>query len=135
MKTKKKLLLGLFIIAVITSCKKDNTTTPTDSITRTDYVGLWACTEVPQAKNQNFDCTITIDATIAENIKISNFANLNNTAFVIVNGKSVILPKQTYNGNTIEGYGTMENKNFITWHYYVKDNTDSLVYNTTFNRK
>lgn len=120
----------------IAACKKDDTpTTPTETITRADYVGSWSCTEVPLAKNLNFDCSIFIDATTTSNIRISNFASLNDTAFAIVNGKSVILPKQTYSGNTIEGYGNMENKNFINWHYYVKNNTDSSAYNTTFNRK
>ena len=136
MKTKNIFIVGLLIAASFTTCKKDdNNTTPIDTITRADYVGSWSCTEVPVAKNLNFDCSISIDNSTTSNIKIANFANLNGSAFAIVSVKSVTLPKQTISGNTVEGYGSMENKNFITWHYYVKDNTDSLAYNTTFNRK
>ncbi len=135
MKAKNFFIIGLVVFTSFSACKKDNTTTTSETITRTDYVGSWACTETPAAKILNFDCTITADANTETNINISNFANLHGTAFAIVSGKSVVLPKQTFSGNTFEGYGTMENKNFISWHYYVKDNTDSLVYNTTFNRK
>jgi hypothetical protein len=135
MKTKNIFITVLIIAGFMGACKKDETTTPVETISRTDYVGSWSCTEIPQAKNQNFDCTITLDATNTTKIKISNFANLNGTATAIVNANIVSLPKQSISGNTIEGNGTMENKNFITWNYYVKDNTDSLVYNTTFNRK
>ena len=146
MKTKNIFIIGLLIAASFAACKKDDTNTgsynpinPNDSnyvdSTRIDYVGLWDCTEVPVAKNQYFDCTILIDSTSGNKIKIKNFANLNATVIARVNNKSVILSKQTISGNTVEGYGNMENKDFITWHYYVKDNTDSMAYNTTFNRK
>ncbi|MEI6696172.1 MAG: hypothetical protein WCO13_08895 [Bacteroidota bacterium] len=135
MKAKNIFILGFILVAGLNACKKDDTTTSTETFTRADYVGSWACTETPVAKILNFDCTITTDANTETNINISNFANLHGTAFAIVSGKNLVLPKQTFSGNTFEGYGTMENKNFITWHYYVKDNTDSLVYNTTFNRK
>jgi hypothetical protein len=135
MKTSwKNKVLGLSIIAIVlVSCEKDNTVI--DTTTRNDYVGSWTCTETPVAKNLYFDCIITIDANTDDNIKLQNFASLNATAFAIVSGKSVILPKQTLNGNTIEGYGTMNNKDYISWSYYVKDNTDSVMYNTNFNRK
>ncbi len=136
MKTKNIFITGLLIIAGIAACKKDETTsTPTETTTRNDYVGSWECTEIPAAKDQYFDCTIYIDATTGSNIKIANFANLHDTAFAIVNGKSVILPKQTFSGNTFEGYGNFVNEDYLTWHYYVKDNTDSSAYNTSFNRK
>jgi len=136
MKTKNILILGFLLAASLAACKKDDTTpTPTETISRVDYVGSWSCTEVPVAKNLNFDCSISIDNNTTTNIKIANFANLNGSAFAIVNMKSIVLPKQTISGNTVEGYGSMENRNFITWHYYVKDNTDSLTYNATFNRK
>ena len=135
MKAKNIIITGLFIALLIAGCKKDETTTPVETFTRTDYIGNWACTEVPLAKKLNFDCTISLDAASTDHIKISNFANLNGDAVAAVNGNIVSLPKQTINGNTVEGSGKMENKNFITWQYYVKDNTDSLVYNTTFNRK
>ncbi|MFZ4400836.1 MAG: hypothetical protein ACOYO1_12440 [Bacteroidales bacterium] len=138
MKAKNILILGLFIILGFAACKKDITSNGPSSqadSTRNDYVGSWACTEIPVAKNLNFDCTISIDANTETNIKIANFANLNSNAYAIVSAKSVILPKQILSGNTVEGYATMENINFIRWHYYVKDNTDSMAYNTTFNRK
>ena len=136
MKAKTIFIIGLFLIVGIVACKKDDDTTQTDTaINRTNYVGTWSCTET-QATKLYFDCTISLDATTASNIKITNFANLHETAFAIINGNSVILPKQTFSNNTFEGFGSMDNsKNLITWHYYVKDNTDSLVYNTTFNRK
>ncbi len=138
MKTKNIVIIGLIVITNIVACKKDDTTptTPSTGITRNDYFGSWSCTEIPVAKNQYFDCTISADANVINNIKITNFANLNGTAFAIVNGKSVVLPVQTISNNTFEGYGTLDNsKNLITWHYYVKTNTDSTVCNTTFNRK
>jgi uncharacterized protein (TIGR02145 family) len=111
-------------------CIKEDTTT----INRIDYIGNWDCIEIPEAKNMNFTCTITLDSNTQTNIKILNFANLNSTVFAIVNGNSLIVPKQTLVGNTIEGNGTMQNKNYITWNYYIKDNTDSITYNTTFIR-
>jgi|DewCreStandDraft_4_1066084.scaffolds.fasta_scaffold38674_4 hypothetical protein len=131
---KKVVFLMVIAIFVVISCEKDDIL-PVDTFTRADYVGLWSCTEVPLAKNQYFDCEIKIDNNNESNIKLTNFANLSGTAFAIVSGKNVVLPKQTINGNTIEGYGTMQNKNYITWRYYVKDNTDSASYNTNFNRK
>jgi len=122
------------MVFIFISCEKiDDNNNPTFS--RDDYIGSWSCTEIPQTKNLYFDCLISADANVSDNIKIQNFASLNSTAFAIVNGKSVVLPKQVLNGNTIEGYGTMENKNYIRWSYYVKDNTDSVMYNTNFNRK
>lgn len=131
----KKIVLLLAVVFIVTiGCEKDDIT-PVDNYTRADYVGMWSCTEVPLAKNQYFVCEIKIDVNSEENIKLVNFANLTGTAFAIVSGKNVILPKQTIYGNTIEGYGTMQNKNYITWRYYVKDNTDSASYNTNFNRK
>ncbi|MCX6232478.1 MAG: hypothetical protein NTZ33_13155 [Bacteroidetes bacterium] len=135
MKTTRILIATLFIIISFSGCKKDDSTIPSATITRNDYVGNWSCVEVPQAKNQNFDCTISLDALIADNIKISNFANLQGTAYAVVTGKNLVIPKQTINNNTFEGYGTMNNTNYITMHYYVKDNVDSLVYNTNLNRK
>lgn len=131
---KKVVFLMVIAFFVVISCEKDDIL-PVDTFTRDDYVGMWSCTEVPLAKNQYFDCEIKIDNNNESNIKLTNFANLSGTAFAIVSGKNVVLPKQTINGNTIEGYGTMQNKNYITWRYYVKDNTDSASYNTNFNRK
>jgi hypothetical protein len=135
MKTKLIFILGIILITCISSCKKDESTIPSETFTRNDYVGSWSCVEVQQVKGQNFDCIISLDAVVAENIKISNFANLQGTAFAVVSGKNLVIPKQTINNNTFEGYGSMSNINFITFHYYVKDNVDSVVYNTTFNRK
>jgi len=134
MKTKTQIILFLALFSGLISCTKDDTILPAETISRIDYIGTWTCVELPQTKNQNFDCIISIDANTENNIKISNFANLHGSAFAIVNGKNAILPRQTISGNTFEGYGNFENKNLINWHYYIKDNTDSLIYNTTFNR-
>lgn len=136
MKTKNILILGLLIAMSIAACKKDDdTTTPTETITRTDYVGSWSCTEVPIAKDFYFDCNISIDGVQGDTIKMKNFANLNNEIVIgIVSGKSIIIPKQVLI-NTVEGYGNMENKNFITWHYRVENNNDTTISNATFNRK
>lgn len=131
----KKLLALLLVAFALISCEKDDNNVNTTT-TRADYVGSWTCSETPVAKTLYYDCVISVDANTTDNIKLQNFAGLNLTAFAIVNGKSVILPKQTISGNTIEGYGTMENTNYITWQYYVKTgNSDSIMYNTNFNRK
>ena len=136
MKTTKIFIAAILVIISVSGCKKDDSIIPSSTtFTRNDYVGNWSCVEVPAAKNQNFDCTISLDALIAENIKISNFANLNGTAYAVVTGNNLVIPKQTINNNTFEGYGSMSNTNLISLHYYVKDNVDSLVYNTNMNRK
>lgn len=133
-KTNKYLLLIIFSFAIISCEKIDNNQEVT--ITRNDYIGFWTVTEVPISKTMYFDCEISIDGNSEDKIKIQNFAGLNQIAYVKVNGKSLILPKQTLNGNTIEGVGNYVNKDYITWQYYVKvGNSDSSMYNTNFNRK
>lgn len=131
----KKSLVLLFIAATVISCEQIEKNEDI-TVTRNDYIGSWTCTEVPLSKIMYFDCEISIDANSDNKIKIQNFAGLNQTAFVKVNGKSLILDKQTLNGNTIEGIGNYVNNNYITWQYYVKvGNSDSSMYNTNFNRK
>lgn len=133
--SKIKIFVLLIITTAIISCEEiENNQEIT--VTRNDYIGLWTCTEVPIAKTMYFDCEISIDGNSDDKIKIQNFAGLNQIATVKVNGKSLVLPKQTLNGNTIEGVGNYVNKNYITWQYYVKvGNSDSSMYNTNFNRK
>ena len=135
---RNKLVIILFSFAfavILIACEKEENNN-NEVFTRSDYVGIWSCTETPVAKNLYFDCEIVVDTNTSDNIKLKNFAGLNLTAFAIVSGKSVILPKQTISNNTIEGFGTMQNKNYITWQYYVKEgNSDSSMYNTNFNRK
>lgn len=131
---KKSLVLLLIATAVI-SCEEIEKNEDI-TVSRNDYVGSWNCTEVPISKTMYFECEISIEANSDNKIKIQNFAGLNQTAFVKVNGKSLILDKQTLNGNTIEGIGNYVNNNYITWQYYVKvGNSDSSMYNTNFNRK
>ena len=134
-KSIKKSLVLLLIATTVISCEQIEKNEDI-TVSRNDYVGSWTCTEVPLSKIMYFDCEISIDANSDNKIKIQNFAGLNQTAFVKVNGKSLILDKQTLNGNTIEGIGNYVNNNYITWQYYVKvGNSDSSMYNTNFNRK
>ncbi len=134
LRSNRFLFLIIFAFVIISCEKTDNNQDIT--ITRNDYVGTWTCTEVPITKAIYFDCDISIDENSEDKIKIQNFAGLNQIAYVKVNGKSLILPKQTLNGNTIEGIGNYVNKDYITWQYYVKiGNSDSSMYNTNFNRK
>ena len=133
--SKIRIFVLLIITTLIISCEEIEKNQEI-TVTRNDYIGLWTCTEVPIAKTMYFDCEISIDGSSEDKIKIQNFAGLNQIATVKVNGKSLILPKQTLNGNTIEGFGSYVNKNYITWQYYVKvGNSDSSMYNTNFNRK
>ncbi len=136
MKRKVYSIIILFVLTtmVFYSCKKDNTVQDL-TVTRNDYLGSWDGTEVPVAKNQTFICDISADPNVSSNIKMLKFANIAGTAYAVVSGTNVTIPKQTVGINTIEGYGTMQNKSYITWHYYVNDGADSLVYNTTFNKR
>ena len=128
------LIVSVISLLIFYSCKKDDSTQPTN-FTRDDYVGSWDGTEVPVVKNQTFICDISADPNVSSNIKMVKFANIAGTAYAVVSGANITIPKQTVGINIIEGYGTMQNKSYITWHYYVNDGADSLVYNTTFNKR
>ncbi len=132
------ILTVLFINVFFFSCTKDDTINNnpiTDSFVRDDYVASWDGTEVPAVKNQTFICNISANPNVSSNIFMYKFANIAGAAYAIVSGSNVTIPRQTINGNTIEGYGKMQNKSYITWHYYVNDGSDSIVYNTTFNKR
>ena len=135
----KRKVLSLIIAIILSNtlfyaCQKDSIV-PTETFVRTDFIGSWDGTEVPAVKNQTFICDITADANVSTNIRMYKFANIAGTAYAVTSGGNITIPKQTINGNTIEGYGTMQNKSYITWHYYVNDGADSIVYNTTFNKR
>ena len=132
-KVFNSIIVFMFSMLVFYSCKKDDTT-QTTVFTRDDYVGSWNGTEVPAAKNQYFICVISADPNVSTNVIMNKFANIAGNTYAVVNGANITIPRQTLSGNILEGYGTMQNKSYITFHYYVNNGTDSTTYNTTFNK-
>ncbi len=125
------LMLSMFVFY---SCKKDDVTQPI-VFTRDDYIGSWNGTEAPAAKNQYFICVISADPNVSTNVNMNKFANIAGNTYAVVTGANITIPRQTLSGNIIEGWGSMQNKSYITFHYYVNNGTDSVVYNTTFNKQ
>ena len=133
-KVFNSIIVLIISLLIFNSCKKDEAIIPT-SVSRDDYIGSWDGTEVPAAKNQTFICVITADSSIGTNIRMLKFANIAGTAYAIVSGANVTIPKQTVDNFTIEGFGTMQNKSYITWQYSISDGATSQKYNTTFNKR
>ena len=120
---KKNIVLGclLFVISIISSCTKDENTSPnsTSGDNRNRYTGSWLCME-------NGTTSFTVNITkkgIADTLLIDNFSGYGSTtplAFAVVNGNSMTIPAQniTITNIAIDGTGVMNSSGAkITMNY------------------
>lgn len=122
---KASLLAGIFIFLLlgITSCQKDNSTDPTQSVSDRDkFIGTWQGTSTGTNGTRNFNMSFTASNSAPEQILMSNFDGEGTTAFIPANvsGNSFSIVRTVVNGETIQGSGTYTS-NTLSFSFTVDD--------------
>jgi hypothetical protein len=123
---------------VIYSCQTE-TTTPDQVDARTDFLGVWNVNE-NWTKN-NFDVSITSDATTTDGVYIENFAASGSgiKTYAKVSGKNITispLPQTLSTGWIIEsGSGVMQGTTKMNWNYVFNDEANTYTAIAVFTKK
>jgi hypothetical protein len=123
MKTKHFLLLAVIpLVSIFSSCQPDDEPAPADP--RDVYVAAWTCNEnSSQIGASTYSVHINKVTTNTTQVQIENFYNVgfSNKVLVDINGTTMSIPQQTYNGNQVHGGGTKTGTNSISLTYYVNN--------------
>lgn len=122
-----------FTIFYLTSCQKDETTTPA-----TDIYDTWNCSENSVTfGTQNYHVDISKDNSSSDKVVIDNFFNLGlgKSIKAALSGQTLTINNATLDGNTFNGTGTVSsNNNTITWHYTFDDGNGPENVTATYTR-
>ena len=125
MKTGKIFFLAaLFTSSFFVACQPEEEPTPADA--RDVYVASWNLNENSSLIGPNqYTVHINKSTTNTSQVQIENFYNIGFAfkANVNINGNSMTIPQQTYNGNQLHGSGTKTGANSISMTYYVNNGT------------
>ncbi len=104
------------LILFISSCMPDNSTTPTSTDARDQFVGSWKCTEKESQATNVFQIIITKSTSNTSAILINNINHLGlNDYFAnaTINNSSLTIANQQVTGKggpyTVQGSGSMSN--------------------------
>ena len=121
----KSIVLFAVISFVFDACQKDTMDNPATSTTDRDiFLGTWSTTSSGTIHGTlSFSMNITAGASSASQIKIENFDAEGSGTFVLANisGTSVSIQQQVINGDTIQGTGTYNNNNTLSFTYTFRD--------------
>lgn len=125
-------MLSMTVI-YFTSCKKDDTTTPSG-----DVIDTWKVVEQsPTFGTQNYHADISKDTAITNGLIIDNFFNLGLGHYVsaVQNGMNITITNQVLDGYTFNGTGNIaSNYNSISWNFNVDDGNGPESATATFTR-
>ena len=131
--------IAMFVFPVVgfTSCEIQNDNDPADE--RDNITGTWKCQEVDQSnKTINFEAVISKHVTDSAKIWVDNFSGLGRGIKVSVGmgGHLLTIPKQTVDGNTISGSGSISSSyNQIDWTYSLDDGGGKENYTANYTRQ
>jgi len=122
-----RIVLVLLIAGFIDACQKDSTTDP--SVTGTDrdkFLGTWITQSSGTSGTLNFTMTIAAGASSANQVKIANFDLEGSGAYIFAdvsgNSLTISLPPLNVIGNdTIEGTGTYNSNNTLSFNYTIRN--------------
>ncbi len=123
-----KILISAAILftSLFVACAPEEEPTPADA--RDLYVDSWTVNEnSSQIGATSYTVHINKVTTNTTQVQIENFYNIGFSfkAKVDIDGSSMTIPLQTYNGNQLRGSGTKTSANAINMTYYV-DNGSSV---------
>lgn len=115
-------LAAIFATTLFISCVPEEEPLPADA--RDVYVASWDLNENSSIVGPSqYVVHINKVTTNTTQIEIENFYNIgfNFKAKVNIDGNSMTIPTQTYNGNTLHGNGVKNSANSISMTYYVNN--------------
>ena len=125
MKTGKIFFLAaLFTSSVFVACQPEEEPAPADA--RDVYVASWTLNEnSSEIGATTYTVHINKVTSNTTQVQIENFYNIGFSfkANVNIDGSSMVIPQQTYNGNQLHGSGTKTGANSINMTYYVNNGT------------
>lgn len=137
MKTGKIFLLAaLFTSSFFVACQPEEEPAPADA--RDVFVDSWTLTEnSSQIGQTTYTVHINKVTTNTTQVQIENFYNIGFAfkANVNIDGSSMTIPQQTYNGNQLNGSGTKTGANSINMTYYVNNGTTIDTCTATLSRQ
>jgi len=133
--TQYILLFSLVAGFFISSCNKDNGTTP--ALTRASLTGKWLVSE--SKKKATYEVTFEIDSTTTNGVLISNFAGsgLNSKATAYLSGVTLTLKGDDLlsPGWIVNGSGTVSGTTRIDWPYSLHDGANLINIQAVFTKK
>lgn len=127
---------ALFVTTLFISCQPEEEPLPADA--RDVYVASWDLNENSSLVGQN-QYVVHINKVTANTtqVEMENFYNIGFgfKAKVNINGNSMTIPQQTYNGNQLHGSGTKNSANTITMTYYVNNGSTIDTCTATLSRQ
>jgi hypothetical protein len=114
--------IGLSSILLLSSCAKENNTTPDDptSNDQSKYKGNWAVAEESTDFGKStYNATIS-DSTDGSHLLIAYLYNFHKKAYATVSGNTMNIPEQIIEGVKLSGTGILENSNRLTLKCVVK---------------
>ncbi len=123
MKTRKTaLVVLLFVSALFVACQPEEEAPAGRDV----YIAAWTLNETSSQIGAT-SYTVHINAVTANTtqVQIENFYNFGFSfkAIADINGNTMTLAQQTYNGNQLHGSGTKTGTNSINMSYYVNNGT------------
>lgn len=115
---------AIFTSSLFIACQPEEDPTPADA--RDLYVDSWTVSETSsQIGATSYTVHINKVSTNTTQVQIENFYNIGFSfkANVNIDGSSMTIPLQTYNGNQLRGNGTKTGANAISMTYYVDNGT------------
>ncbi|MDQ3109171.1 MAG: hypothetical protein M3R17_04685 [Bacteroidota bacterium] len=127
----------IFATTFFVACAPEEEPAPADA--RDLYVDSWTLNENSTQIGVSPPYTIHINkvTTNTTQVEIENFYNIgfNFKAKVNIDGSSMTIPQQTYNGNQLHGSGTKTNANSINMTYYVNNGSTIDTCTATLTRQ
>jgi len=119
-------VLVTMMIAVLNSCTKEDNGPDSTGTDRDKFIGSWQGSSTGTLPAQNFNVTITAGSSSPSQILIDNFDNIGSGKKVIadISGNDISItgvPLNIINGDTIDGSGTYNSNNTMTFHYTWRD--------------
>jgi hypothetical protein len=128
---------AIVFTSLFVACAPEEEPTPADA--RDLYVDSWSVSEFSTQIGTTTTYTIHINkvATNTTQVQAENFYNIGFAfkANINIDGSSMSIPTQTYNGNQLHGSGTKTNANSINMTYYVNNGTTIDTCTATLTRQ
>jgi hypothetical protein len=130
------LLAALFTSSFFVACQPEEEPAPADA--RDVFVDSWTLTEnSSQIGQTTYTVHINKVSSNTTQVQVENFYNIGFAfkANVNIDGSSMAIPQQTYNGNQLHGSGTKTGANSINMTYYVNNGTTIDTCTATLSRQ
>lgn len=119
----KKFLVLIFTGSVLFLVSCEKSTDGPNTLDREKFLGLWKASSFGPGGDVNFNMTITASNSAENEVLMENFDALGNGTYVSasVSGSSVFIPRNLVHSDTIQGEGSYQSNETLSFSYEVRD--------------